>query len=156
MLPVHFLPWQTVYWWFRRFVRLLLFRTIHDLVLMIDRARGGRSEPSAAILDSQIVKALAAGGTRCFGGAQKVVGRKRHVAVDTDGRRLMVHLTTGDNTGAQAVMDAVRNRWALIRLLFADGSYDPRQVGVSRLRRGNSAAQRARVCRPAATLGGGA
>ncbi len=66
MLPVHFLPWQTVYWWFRRFVRLLLFRTIHDLVLMIDRARGGRSEPSAAILDSQIVKALAAGGTRCF------------------------------------------------------------------------------------------
>jgi len=26
MLPVHFPPWQTVYWWFRRFVRLLLFR----------------------------------------------------------------------------------------------------------------------------------
>ena len=25
MLPVHFPPWQTVYWWFRRFVRLLLF-----------------------------------------------------------------------------------------------------------------------------------
>ncbi len=40
----------------------------------------------------------------------------------------MVHLTTGDNTGAQAVMDAVRNRWALIRLPFADGSYDRRQI----------------------------
>jgi putative transposase len=25
MLPVHFGPWQTVYWWFRRFVRRLLF-----------------------------------------------------------------------------------------------------------------------------------
>lgn len=24
-------PWQTVYRWFRRFVRLFLFRTIHDL-----------------------------------------------------------------------------------------------------------------------------
>jgi len=23
MLPAHFPPWQTVYWWFRRFVRLL-------------------------------------------------------------------------------------------------------------------------------------
>jgi putative transposase len=41
MLPVHFPPWQTVYWWFRRFVRLLLFRTIHDVVLMIDRERAG-------------------------------------------------------------------------------------------------------------------
>jgi LysR family transcriptional regulator, cell division regulator len=28
MLPVHFPPWQTVYWWFRRFVRPPLFRTI--------------------------------------------------------------------------------------------------------------------------------
>ncbi|WP_084705179.1 transposase [Beijerinckia mobilis] len=36
MLPVHFPPWQIVYWWCRRFVRLLLFRTIHDVVLMID------------------------------------------------------------------------------------------------------------------------
>src|SRR6202049_710168 len=41
MLPVHFPPWQTVYWWFRRFVRLLLFRTIHDVVLMIDRVLAG-------------------------------------------------------------------------------------------------------------------
>jgi transposase len=24
MLPVHFPPWQTVYWWLRRFVRLTL------------------------------------------------------------------------------------------------------------------------------------
>ena len=31
MLPANFPPWQTVYWWFRRFVRLFLFRTIHDL-----------------------------------------------------------------------------------------------------------------------------
>ena len=28
MLPKDFPPWQTVYWWFRRFVRLLLFQTI--------------------------------------------------------------------------------------------------------------------------------
>lgn len=37
MLPRDFPLWQTVYWWFRRFVRLLLFRTIHDVALMIDR-----------------------------------------------------------------------------------------------------------------------
>jgi transposase len=43
MLPNNFPPWQTVYWWFRRFVRQLLFRTIHDVALMIDRARSGRA-----------------------------------------------------------------------------------------------------------------
>jgi hypothetical protein len=57
---VHFPPWQTVYWWFRRFVRLLLFRTLHDLSLMIVRARCGRAEPAAAILDSQTIKNPAA------------------------------------------------------------------------------------------------
>lgn len=48
MLPVHFPPWQTVYWWFRRFVRLFLFCTIHDVALMIDRARNGRVRPSSS------------------------------------------------------------------------------------------------------------
>ena len=131
MLPVHFPPWQTVYWWFRRFVRLFLFRTVHDLVLMIDRERAGRSDPTAAVLDSQTVKAPAAGGGRGFDGAKKIVGRKRHIAVDTDGRLLMVALTTGDiadSVGAQAVMTALRQRWPWIRHLFADGAYDRRQM----------------------------
>ena len=30
MLPINFGPWQTVCWWSRRFVRRLLFQTIHD------------------------------------------------------------------------------------------------------------------------------
>ena len=41
MLPIHFGPWQTVYWWFRRLMRCLLFQTIHDLALMCDRERAG-------------------------------------------------------------------------------------------------------------------
>lgn len=46
MLPIHFGPWQTVYWWFRRLMRRFLFQTIHDLALMCDRERAGtRGEP---------------------------------------------------------------------------------------------------------------
>ena len=127
MLPTEFGPWQTVYWWFRRFVRLLLFRTIHDVALMMDRERTGReASPSAAVIDSQTVKAPAAR-ARGFDANKKIVGRKRHIAVDTDGRLLMVNLTTADisdSAGAQTILDAIRKRWPWVKHLFADGAYD--------------------------------
>ena len=57
MLPKDFPPWQTVYWWFRRFMRRFLFETIHDVALMIDRERAGREAcPTAGVVDSQSVK----------------------------------------------------------------------------------------------------
>ena len=128
MLPVNFPPWQTVYWWFRRFVRLFLFRTIHDIALMIDREQAGRdASPSGGILDSQTVKAPAPGAVRSFDGAKKMVGRKRHIAVDTDGRLLMVNLTPAgisDSAGAQMILSAIRKRWPWIKHLFADSAYD--------------------------------
>ena len=58
MLPNDFPPWQTVYWWFRRFVRRFMFRTIHDVALMLDRERSGReASPTGGVIDSQCVKA---------------------------------------------------------------------------------------------------
>ena len=131
MLPIHFPPWQTVYWWFRRFVRLLLFRTIHDVAVMIDRERNGReASPSAGVIDSQSIKAPAAK-SRGYDAGKKVTGRKRHIAVDADGRLLMVNLTTADisdSAGAQAILDAIRKRWPWLKHFFADGAYDRRQL----------------------------
>jgi transposase len=127
MLPRDFPPWQTVYWWFRRFVRLLLFRTIHDVALMIDRERAGRAaQPTAGVIDSQSVKAPGAK-KRGYDAGKKITGRKRHIAVDTDGRLLMVNLTTADiadSAGAQLILHAIRQRWPWIKHLFADGAYD--------------------------------
>jgi transposase len=132
MLPKDFPPWQTVYWWFRRFVRVMLFRTIHDIALMMDRERAGReASPSAGVIDSQTVKAPAPGARRGYDAAKKTVGRKRHVAVDTDGRLLMVNLTPADlsdSAGAQMILDAVRKRWPWLKHLFADGAYDRTQL----------------------------
>jgi transposase len=111
MLPTDFGPWQTVCWWFRRFVRLLLFRAIHDVALMMDREQARReASPSAAVIDSQTVKAPAAR-ARGYDANKKIVGRKRHIAVDTDGRLLMVNLTMADiadSPGAQAILEAGR------------------------------------------------
>lgn len=127
MLPVHFGAWQTVYGWFRELARRFLFQTIHDIELMLDRERQGREQsPSAAVIDSQSVKAPSAE-KRGFDAAKKIVGRKRHIAVDTDGRLLMVNLTPADisdSAGAQTILDGIRRRWPWVKHLFADGAYD--------------------------------
>jgi len=129
MLPRDFPPWQTVYWWFRRFVRRLLFRVVHDIALMMDRLLHERNkQPSVGVLDSQTVKAPAAL-ERGYDANKKITGRKRHIAVDTDGRLLMVNLTPAsisDSAGAQQVLDALKLRWPWLKRLFADSAYDRR------------------------------
>ena len=47
MLAVHFGPLVTVCWWFRRFVRPILFQALHDVPLTLDRQRAGCECPSA-------------------------------------------------------------------------------------------------------------
>lgn len=120
--------WQTVYWWFRRLMGRFLFQTIHDLALMCDRERAGReASPSGSVIDSQSVKAPAAGARRGYDAGKKVLGRKRHIAVDTDGRLLMVNLTPADisdSAGAQTNLEGIRKRWPWVKHVFADGAYD--------------------------------
>ena len=53
MLPVHFGPWQTLYWWFRHLVRRLLFQRVRDVRLMLDREQMGReANPTVGVVDS--------------------------------------------------------------------------------------------------------
>jgi transposase len=78
------------------------------------------------VIDSQSVKAPTAHFSE-FDAAEKIVGRKRHIAVDTDGRFLMVNPTPAgisDSAGAQAIVDGIRERWPCVKHLFADGVYD--------------------------------
>ena len=128
MLPIHFGPWQTVYWWFRRLTRRMLFAVLHDVTLMLDRhAQGREAYPSAGILDSQSVKAPQGAEHRGYDAGKKVNGRKRHIAVDTDGRLLMIKLTpadVADSTGAIPVLEALKDRWPGLKHFFADGAYD--------------------------------
>ena len=68
--------------WFRELARRFLFQTFHDVALMVDREGAGReASPSAAVIDSQSIKAPQAK-TRGYDAGKKIVGSKRHIAVD--------------------------------------------------------------------------
>lgn len=112
-------------------MRRLLFKIIHDVALMLDRQQQGRQEqPTAAVIDSQSVKAPGAA-ARGDDANKKVSGRKRHIAVDADGRLLMVNLTPADmadSTGAEWVLVALKKRWPWVKHLVADAAYDRRRL----------------------------
>lgn len=131
MLPNDFPPWETVYYWFRRLMRRMLFRTIHDLALMLDRLCSERDAvPTAGVIDSQSVKAPGAR-QRGYDAHKKISGRKRHIAVDTEGRLLAVNLTTADiadSAGGQMILDALQERWPWVKHLFGDAAYDRRTM----------------------------
>jgi putative transposase len=57
LLPHDLPPWQTVYYYLRRWQRDGVWDQVHHALVMADRERVGREvSPSAAILDSQSVR----------------------------------------------------------------------------------------------------
>lgn len=93
------------------------------------RLREGRTaEPSAAIIDSQSVKAAETVGkpSRGYDAGKKINGRKRHIAVDTLGLLLCVLATAAsmqDRDGARPLLSMLASSCRRVRLLWADGGY---------------------------------
>src|SRR4051812_28057662 len=59
LLPHDLPPWQTVYYYLRRWQRDGVWDRVHHALVMADRERAGReASPTAAIIDSQSVKTV--------------------------------------------------------------------------------------------------
>lgn len=128
-LPTDFPPWSTVYNYFAGWEAAGITQQLLDTLR--DRARlsaGRRAEPTAAIIDSQSVKAAGTVGkpTRGYDAGKKINGRKRHIAVDTLGLLLCVLVTAAsvqDRDGARPLVNRLATTHHRIRRIWADGGY---------------------------------
>src|SRR5215210_3941359 len=85
-----------------------------------------KKAPTAAILDSQSVKVSNHGGVRGYDAGKKVLGRKRHLLVDTLGLILHVVVHSAaiqDRDGARLVLPVLLTRFGWLRCIFVDGGY---------------------------------
>src|SRR3954453_19095062 len=101
---------------------------VHDLRMLL-RLSGGRApEPTAAILDSRTLRSTPESGGRAgYDGAKRKGGSKVHVAVDTLGHLLSLHVTAADEQGRAQVgslaKDVQKQTGKSVKLAYVDQGY---------------------------------
>ena len=89
-------PWHAVHQQAQRWLAAGCFAALaEDLRAVLRLAAGRAAEPSAAILDSRTLRSSSEGGERAgYAGARRKQGAKLHLAVDTRGHLLALHVTS--------------------------------------------------------------
>lgn len=81
---------------------------------------------TAGAIDSQSVKTTAVSGIRGFDAGKKILGRKRHILVDSVGLLILVAVTAAsvqDRDGARVLLKRLRGTRKKLRKIWVDGGY---------------------------------
>src|SRR5215208_6937217 len=112
----------------RAFLRDGVWESIrHHFVALLREGAGREASPTAAIIDTQSVKTTESGGPRGWDAAKRLKGRKRHIAVDTDGLLLGILVHAADIQDADGLGDLLKRLKSLyvwLRAVFADSIYN--------------------------------
>jgi transposase len=129
MMPHDPSPWAAVYQQTQRWLKAGVFEAIvDDLRAILRLAQGRHEELSAAIFDSRTLQSSPESGHRAgYDGAKRRKGSKVHVAVDTLGHLLALHVTPANEQDraqvgqvAAAVQEVTGDS---VELAFVDQGY---------------------------------
>jgi transposase len=129
MMPHDLPPWAAVYQQTQRWLKAEVFEAIvNDLRALLRLAQGRNAEPSATIFDSRTLQSSPESGHRAgYDGAKRRKGSKVHLAVDTLGHLLTLHVTPANEQDraqvgklASAVQEVTGDH---IELAYVDQGY---------------------------------
>ena len=129
MMPNDLPPWAVVYQQTQRWLKAGVFESMaHDLRAVLRLADGRQRQPTAAIMDSRTLQSTPESGVRAgYDGAKRRKGSKVHMAVDTLGHLLALHVTPADQQDRDQVGQLAEQIQAVtdeaVELVFVDQGY---------------------------------
>jgi transposase len=129
MMPNDLPPWSAVYQQTHRWIKAGSFEAMaHDLRAILRLVQDRHSDPSAVILDSRTLQSTPESGARAgFDGHKKRKGSKVHMAVDTLGHLLALHVTPANEQDRAQVGELAKSIQAVVEekveLAFVDQGY---------------------------------
>lgn len=133
-MPNDLPPWSAVYQQTQRWLAAECFETLaQDLRAVLRIAAGRTGDPTAVVIDSRTLQSTPESGARAgYDGAKRKRGSKVHMAVDTLGYLLALHVTSADagdrqEVGrlAEAVQDVTGEN---VSLAYVDQGYTGEQA----------------------------
>jgi transposase len=134
MIPNDLPPWAAVYQQVQRWIKAGVFEDmVHDLRDTLRASAGREEQPTAVVIDSRTLQSTPESGHRAgYDGAKRTKGSKIHIAVDTLGHLLALHVTPADKqerTQAKRTAKAVeRATGKNVELAYVDQGYTDEQA----------------------------
>ena len=129
MVPNDLPPWEIIYQQTQRWIAAGVFEAmVHDLRGLLRMAAGRVPDPTAAIIDSRTLQSTPESGHRAgYDGAKRKKGSKIHMAVDTLGHLLALHVTPADEQDRAQVKRIARQVQKVtddsVELIYVDQGY---------------------------------